>query len=193
MRQTREQRLTELLQQSTTNTSATSMVHATMGDATTGWEDWFGATVNARHDESGFAMIDNGKLYFYKVTGLGKRQTIEGRREIAFDRIERVRRVKGSWIAPAVLNIRWRNNNDTRKALTLGSPIGGMVGVARKQFPNQLPHINEMTQLILANNVKIKPDRAGRILLWGLLLLLFIGLLAGIAAFIIYFYFPELW
>jgi len=186
MKQTREQRLTELLQASTTNTTAHSMVHATIrNNARAGWAwFWFGiigmAFSNAQHDESGFAMIDEGKIYFYKVTGLGKKQTIEGRREIAFSQIERVRRVKGSWLAPAVLNIRWRNNKNKRMDLVLGNAIGGMMGNARKQFPNQHAHINALTQLILANNVEIRPDRTTRILLLivvsPLILLVLLGL-----------------
>ena len=161
MKQIREQRLTELLQASTTNTTATSLVHATITRARTFWEMFFRSEISrAVQAESGFAMIDGGKLYFYKVTGLGKKQTIEGRREIPFDQMERVRRVRGGKLAPALLKVRWRNNNNKRLDLILGSPTGGIFGwSAAKQFPNQLAHINEMTQLILANNVEIKPDR----------------------------------
>jgi len=173
MRQTMEQRFTELLQASTTNLAANSLVHATITNNTrAGWA-WFffgiigWALAGAEHNESGFAMIDEGKIYFYKVTGLGKRQTIEGRREIAFNQMERVRRVRGGRRAPAALNIRWRNNNNKRMDLVLGArPV--------RQFPNQQTNINEMTQLILANNVEIKPDRTVMISL-----LIVFGVLAG--------------
>ena len=167
MRQTREQRLIELLQTATTNTTATSMVAASLvNNVRTGWArlwfELFGVLASgAQHNESGFAMIDEGRIYFYKVTGLGKRQVIEGRREITFDRIERVRRAKGGKRWPATLKIRWRNNNDKRLDLSLG-------GMNPRQFPNNQEHINEMTQLILANNVEIKPDNSIRNILLAL-------------------------
>ena len=178
MRQTRQQRLAELLEASTTNTTATSLVHAKITNTkATGWA-WFlfgiigWLIAGAQHDESGFAMIDEGKIYFYKVAGLGKRQTIEGRREIVFDRMERVRRAKGGFLAPATLRIRWRNSNNARLDLILGNATGGLLGAARRHFPSQQDNINEMTQLILANNIEIKPDRTMR----NVLLLIFLGI-----------------
>jgi len=166
MKKTREQRLTELLEASTTNITATSMVHARITNSKAAGLAWFFFGIvgwllagGTKHDESGFAMIDKGKIYFYKVTGLGRRQTIEGRREIVFDQLERVRRVKGGW-TPAALNIRWRNNNNKRLDLSLG-------GGASRQFPNNQAHINELTQLILANKIEIKPDNSTRnAILW---------------------------
>jgi len=185
MRQTREQRFTELLQASTTSTTATSLVHAIITDHTrTGWA-WFffgaigGAIAGAQHRESGFAMIDEGKIYFYRVNGLGKRRVIEGRREIAFDQLERVRRVRGGRRTPATLNIRWKNNNNKLLELTLG---GGSV----RQFPNQQANVNEMTQLILANSVEIKPDRTAMITL-----LVVFGVFAGALILILLIYLSE--
>ena len=186
MRQTKEQRLTELLQTSTTNTTATSMVLASLvNNVRTGWAwFWFGIfgalASGAQHNESGFAMIDNGRIYFYKVTGLGRRQTVEGRREITFDRMERVRRAKGKKQWPATLKIRWRNNNDKRLDLSLG-------GATARQFPNNQVHINEMTRLILANGIEIKPDRSVRIalltvigvLMFFVVLIIFLVLIEG--------------
>jgi len=194
MKQTREQRLTELLQASTTNTTAHSLVHAMIINARAlgwawAWFFWFGiigwGIAGAQHNETGFAMIDQGKIYFYKVTGAGKRQIIEGRREIVFERIERVYRAKGGWLAPATLKIRWRNNKNIRLDLILGNATGGFAGTARRHFPNQQTNINEMTQLILANNVEIKPDRTTRnilllLLLLGIPLFMFIVMIIGI-------------
>ena len=162
MKQTRQQRLTELLQESTTNTTATSLVHATITSARSGWAWWFfggligGLLAGSHHDESGFAMIDEGKIYFYSVIGFGKRQSIEGRREIVFSQIERVRRLKGNQRSGGgSLTVRWRNNNNRRVDVSLG-------GMALRQFPGNQDHINEMTQLILANNIEIKPDKTLR-------------------------------
>ena len=182
MRQTREQRMIELLQTSTTNQTADSLVHAIIRNTSAAWAwFWFGIVGwliagSNQQDETGFAMIDEGKIYFYKVTGLGKRQTIEGRREIAFNQIEKVRRTRGGRTSPAALNISWRNNNNKRMELVLGA--------ARvKQFPNQQANINEMTQLILANNIEIKPNHSVRNTLLAVLIgiplfFLFIVLLA---------------
>ena len=185
MRKTREQRLTELLQASTTNTTATSMVHATITNATkAGWAwFWFGIIgwliVGADQSETGFAMIDEGKIYFYRVSGLGKRQTIDGRREILFNRLEKVRRVRGGGKTPAALNIRWRNNNNKLLDLTLG-------GMNVRHFPSQLSNIDEMTELISANNVEIKRGLSLRniavIALWIIAALVFVIFMLAVLA-----------
>jgi len=164
MKQTREQQLMELLQQSTTNTTAHSLVEASITGVSGKWSFFLFGIVGAlfagsQHDESGFAMIDNGKIYFYKITGLGKRQEIEGRREVIFDRIERISRIKGNWLSPSALNIRWRNNDD--KAVELA--LGGLSN--KRQVPNRIAHLDEMEKLLLANNFEIKPDKTVRIIL----------------------------
>lgn len=158
MKQTREEKLMTLLQETTNNLTAHSLVDATISNpkgfiVTLLFGFIAGALVSAK-DESGFVMIDEGKLFFYKVTGLGKRQEIEGRREIGFQYIERVRHTVGKGRSAAALNIRWRNSDNKKRQLAIGTTT--------RQFPNQQAHINNMATLLKENNVEVKIDKSAR-------------------------------
>ena len=159
MKQTREAKLMELLHATTNNHTAHSLVDASITNpkgllVTLLFGVIVAALTSAKNDESGFVMIDEEKLYFYKVTGLGKKQAIEGRREIGFNYIERVRHTVGKGRRASALNVRWRNSDNKKRDLVIGS--------LSRQFPNQHEHIENIVTLLKKNNVEVKIDKSGR-------------------------------
>jgi len=159
MKQTREEKLLELLHESTTNRTAHSLVDARITNPRNTLTALlfgviFAALTSAKDDESGFVMIDEGKLYFYPVTGLGKRQEISGRREISMEQMERVRHTQGKGRRASALSLRWRNSKNKKLELNIGS--------LPRQFPNQHQHIENIVELIAKNNIEVKLDKSGR-------------------------------
>ena len=142
MRHSREQHFIDLLREHTGNSDAHSLVQATVMNARANSATfWFGligmlATGGAQQS-TGFLVIEENELYYYSVTGMGKRQRIDARRKVAFDRLERVRGRGGSKEMFNSLEIRWRNNNDRLIDLTLG-------GALQSQFPNQRANLHEI-------------------------------------------------
>lgn len=159
MKQTREDKLMELLHESTTNRTAHSLVDASITNPKNFWITLiFGfiiaALSSAKDDESGFVMIDEDKLYFYKVTGLGKRQEIQGRREIDLTQAQRVKHTVGKGRKASALSMRWRNNRNKKLELTIGTTT--------RQFPNQHQHIENIVNLLKKNGIEVKIDKSGR-------------------------------
>lgn len=159
MKQTREEKLTESLQAFTSSRTAHSLVDARITNPRNFLMTLlFGIIIASLStgidDESGFVTIDEGKLYFYKVTGLGKRQEIQGRREIDIEKVERVRHTKGKGRRASALSMRWRNSRNKKMELTIGS--------VPRQFPNQHQHIENIAELMVRNNVEVKIDRSGK-------------------------------
>lgn len=157
MRNSREQQFTDLLREHTGNTTAHSLVQAAIINTSVNlWAALFGVvgllvSGNAQ-PSTGFVVIEENELYYYSVTGMGKRQKIDARRKIAFERLERVRGRGGNKGMFNRLEIRWRNNNSRLVNLTLG-------GALQSQFPNQRENLNEIRKLITANQILVKPDK----------------------------------
>ena len=157
MRVSKEQHYLELFRDHTGNYNATTIVHATMTNASAVWV-WalfglVGAAITGNVQQStGFVLIEEGELFYYAVSGMGKRQKIDARRKIAFEQLERVRGVGGRKGMFQSLSIRWRNNNNRRINLIFG-------GMRKRHFPNQRENLNEIRKLISANHVEVKPDR----------------------------------
>ena len=178
-RVTLEQEYTELLQTTQPDTTAHSMVHASTERGNAEWVTFlFGVIVGliaSGHTETGFAMIDEGEIFFYPVTGTRRNRQITGRVRIGYDRIERVLGRKNRHGSFPELKLRWRNGNNKRIDVTLG---GSVVGV---QFPNQQAGLDLMGQILQVQNFEIKPDRS--LLRWVLLFVLFFGLIILFAVF----------
>jgi len=153
MKKTREERFAELLYEFNGQRNHT-LVPAVMIDVKKLlWVILFGVLVAGNnHQNAGFVLVEDDELFYYSVKGSGRRQKIVARRQLAFNRIEKVHGSGGRKNLFNRLEIRWRNNDNRRIDVTLG-------GGTRSQFPNRQANLHEIRKLISANHIVVTPER----------------------------------
>ena len=153
MKTTREERFAELLYEFNGQRNHT-LVPAVMIDVKSFfWVMLFGIIASGNnHQNAGFVLIEDNELFYYSIKGSGRRQKIVARRQLVFNRMERVHGSGGRKNLFNRLEIRWRNNDNRRINVTLG-------GGTRSQFPNQRANLHEIRKLISSNYIVVTPER----------------------------------
>jgi len=168
MSERRGERFLALLHESTTNRTAHTMLPARFVSVANFWSTFFFGVLltslrNAPQNEIGFVMIDEDKLYFYPVQGLGRNQRITGRRHITFDQMSRVRFNRGKI---SNLTFRWRNSQNQKIDVVIGQQ--GAFGGMEKHFPDHKENFGKIVTLLHDSGVEVKKGRMNLVLIIAL-------------------------